>query len=95
MEQQRKNYQEAAHQALDDIFKNIESLEKNIKDATKDFSDTMERSIADIKVEGERLKNQFDEMCSANSESWEEIRNGFEKIATSLRETLTNSWKKP
>ncbi|RPH33680.1 MAG: hypothetical protein EHM93_04255 [Bacteroidales bacterium] len=93
MEQQRKNYQEKAHKSLDDLFAGLESLESKLRDASKDFSSNMEKSIADMKVEGEKLKGKFKEMCDANTnDSWEEIRNGFEKAAVSLREAFTKAW---
>lgn len=94
MEQQRKNYQEKAHQTLDDLFKGIDSLEEKLRSASKDFSENMDKNIADMKVEGEKLKGKFKEMCDADTkDSWEEIRNGFEKAAVSLREAFSNAWK--
>ncbi len=94
MEQQRKNYQDKAHQTLDDIFKGIESLEGKFRSASKDFSQGMDKNIADMKVEGAKLKGKFKEMCDADTkDSWEEIRNGFEKAATSLRESFSKAWK--
>jgi hypothetical protein len=33
-------------------------------------------------------------MCNANSESWEEIRNGFEQAANNLREAFARAWDK-
>lgn len=94
MEQQRKNYQEKAHQTLDDLFKGIDSLEEKFRTASKEFGTTMEKNIADMKVEGEKLKGKFKEMCDADTkDSWEEIRNGFEKAAVSLREAFSNAWK--
>lgn len=95
MEQQRKKYQENAHKTLDDIFKGIESLEEKLRNASKDFSNTMEKNIADMKVEGEKLNSKFKEMCDAkNNDSWEEVRNGFEQAATSLRNAFSKAWKK-
>jgi len=94
MEQQRKNYQEKAHQTLDDLFKGIDSLEEKLRTASKEFGTTMDKNIADMKVEGEKLKGKFKEMCDADTnDSWEEIRNGFEKAAVSLREAFSNAWK--
>ena len=93
MEQQRKNYQDKAHQTLDDIFKGIESLEGKLRSASKEFGATMEKNIVDMKVEGEKLKGKFKEMCDADTkDSWEEIRNGFEKAAVSLREAFSKAW---
>ncbi|MGD9976598.1 MAG: hypothetical protein AB7S54_01520 [Bacteroidales bacterium] len=91
MEQQRKNYQEKAHQTLDDIFKGIGSLEEKAKSVGKDVSETMEQNIQEMKVEGEKLKGKFKEMCDASNDSWEEIRNGFEQAANSLRDAFTNA----
>ncbi|HCT31467.1 MAG TPA: hypothetical protein DIW31_12250 [Bacteroidales bacterium] len=94
MEQQRKNYQEKAHKTLDDLFSGIDSLDEKFRNASKGFSETMEKNIADMKVEGEKLKGKFKEMCDAKTnESWNEIRDGFEKAATSLREAFSNAWK--
>lgn len=93
MEQQRKNYQEKAHKTVDDLFKGIDSLEEKLRNASKDFSDGMEKNIADMKVEGEKLKGKFKEMCESNNDSWDEIRNGFEKAATTLRESFSKAWK--
>lgn len=93
MEQQRKNYQDKAHQTLDEIFKGIGSLEENLRTASKGFSDGMEKNIADMKVEGEKLKGRFKEMCDSNNDSWEEIRNGFENAANSLRDAFSKAWK--
>jgi hypothetical protein len=93
MEQQRKNYQDKAHQTLDDIFKGIDSLEEKLRTASKEFSQGMEKNIAELKVEGEKLKGKFKEMCDEkDNDSWEEIRNGFEKTATTLRETFKKVW---
>jgi len=94
MEQQRKNYQDKAHQTLDDLFKGIDSLEEKLRNASKDISSTMEKNIADMKVEGEKLKGKLKEMYEADTkDSWEEIRNGFEKAAVSLREAFSNAFK--
>ena len=94
MEQQRKNYQEKAHKSLDDLFIGFESLESKLRGASKDFSQGMEKSIADMKVEGVKLKGKFKEMCDADTkDSWEEIRNGFEKAAVSLREAFSKAWE--
>ena len=94
MEQQRKSYQEKAHKSLDDLFINIESLEAKLRDVGKDFSDGMENNIAEMKVEGEKLKGKFKEMCNSNSDSWNEVRDRFEQAATSLRDAFSNAWKK-
>ncbi len=95
MEQQRKKYQEKAHKSLDDLFAGFESLESKLRDASKDFSSSMEKNIAEMKIEGEKLKGKFKEMCDADTkDSWEEIRNGFEKAAVSLRDALSKAWKK-
>jgi phage host-nuclease inhibitor protein Gam len=93
MEQQRKTYQEKAHKSLDDLFSNIDSLEVKLRDAGKDFSEGMEKNIAEMKVEGEKLKGKFREMCDSNSDSWSEVRNGFEQAATSLRDAFSKAWK--
>jgi hypothetical protein len=94
MERQRKNYQDKAHQTLDDIFKGIDSLEEKLRTASKGFSEGMDKNIADMKVESEKLKGKFKEMCDANTnDSWEEIRNGFEQAATSLRDSFSKAWK--
>jgi hypothetical protein len=93
MEQQRKSYQEKAHKSLDDLFKGIDSLESKLREASKGFSEGMEKNIADMKVEGEKLRGRYKEMCDSNSDSWEDIRNGFEQAATSLRESFSKAWK--
>lgn len=94
MEQQRKNYQDRAHQTLDELFKGIDSLEEKLRNASKGFSEEVDKNIADMKVEGEKLKGKFKEMCdSNNNEAWEEIRNGFEQAATSLRDAFSKAWK--
>jgi len=93
MEQQRKNYQDKAHKTLDDLFSGIDSLESKLRDAGKGFSEGMEKNIADMKVEKEKLNGKFKEMCDANSDSWEEIRNGFEQAANSLRDAFGKAWK--
>jgi len=94
MEQQRKSYQEKAHQSLDELFKAIESLEEKIRTASKDFSEGMEKNIADLKVESEKLKTKYKEMSDTSNESWDEVRNGFEQAATSLRDAFGKAWKK-
>jgi len=94
MEQQRKNYQDKAHQTLDDIFKGIDSLDEKLRNASKGFSDGIEKNIADLKVEGEKLKGKFNELCDSNNDSWEDIRNGFEKAAVSLRDAFSKVWNK-
>jgi len=93
MEQQRKSYQEKAHKSLDDLFNGIDSLESKLRGAGKGFSDGMEKNITEMKVEGEKLKGKFKEMCDSNNDSWEDIRNGFEQAATSLREAFSKAWK--
>jgi len=93
MEKQRKSYQEKAHKSLDDLFSGIDSLEAKLREAGKDFSDGVDKSIADMKVEGEKVKGKFKEMCDANNDSWEEIRNGFEQASNSLREAFSKVWK--
>jgi len=93
MEQQRKSYQEKAHKSLDDLFANLDTLEAKLREAGKEFSDGMEQNIADMKVEGEKLKGKFKEMCDSNSDSWTEVRNGFEQAATTLREAFSKAWK--
>lgn len=93
MEQQRKSYQEKAHKKLDDLFNEIDKLDAKIREASKGFSQGMEKNIADMKVESEKLKEKFSEMCNANADSWNEIRNGFEQAATSLREAFSKAWK--
>lgn len=93
MEQQRKNYQEKAHQTLDEIFKEIDSLEAKLREKGKGFSEEMEKRISELKVEGEKLNLKIKEMADNNSDSWDEIRNGFEQAATSLRESFGKAWK--
>ena len=93
MEQQRKSYQEKAHKSLDDLFNGIESLESKLRHAGKGFSEGMEKNIADMKIEGEKLKSKFKEMSEANNDSWEDVRNGFEQAATSLRDAFSKAWK--
>lgn len=94
MEQNRNNYQNKAHETIDEIFNGINSLEEKVKNASKDFSDTMEQNIQQMKAEGEKLKVKFNELVDANNESWDEIRNGFEQVANSLRNAFSNAWNK-
>ncbi|MGE0077991.1 MAG: hypothetical protein AB7S48_09045 [Bacteroidales bacterium] len=94
MEQNRKNYQDKAHKTLDDIFASLHTLEDKAKTVSKEFSDTMEENIQQLKVEGEKLKGKFDELCNANNDSWDDIRNGFEKAANSLRDSFSNAWNR-
>ncbi len=94
MEQQRKTYQEKAHNILDELFKGIDSLEGNIKNATSSLNQEFEKKVEDLKAESQNLKGKFNEMCNANADSWEEIRNGFEQAANSLREAFTKAWEK-
>lgn len=94
MEQNRNNYQNKAHETIDEIFKGINSLEEKAKTASKDLSDTMEETIQQMKVEGEKLKVKLDELANTNSESWEEIKNGFEQAANSLRDAFSNAFNK-
>jgi len=94
MEQNRNNYQNKAHETIDEIFNGINSLEEKVKNASKDFSDTMEQNIQQMKAEGEKLKVKFNELVDANNESWDEIRNGFEQAANSLRNAFSNAWNK-
>ncbi|HPD95942.1 MAG: hypothetical protein H6537_00525 [Bacteroidales bacterium] len=91
MEQNRKNYQEKAHKILDDIFNGIDNLENNFKDSSKEINSSMDDTIRQMKAEGEKLKGKFKEMCDANSDSWEDIRNGFEKAANSLHDAFTSA----
>ena len=94
MEQNRNNYQNKAHETIDEIFKGINSLEEKAKTASKDFSDTMEETIQQMKVEGEKLKVKLDELANTNSESWEEIKNGFEQATNSPRDAFSNAFNK-
>ncbi|MCB8964012.1 MAG: hypothetical protein H6536_03095 [Bacteroidales bacterium] len=94
MEQNRNNYQKKAHNTIDDLFKGINSLEEKVKTASKDLSDTMEQNIQQMKAEGEKLKEKLNELGNTNNESWEEIKNGFEDAATSLRDAFSKAWNK-
>lgn len=94
MEDNRKNYQDKAHQTLDEIFKGLGTLEEKAKTVGKEFSDTMEQNVEQLKAEGEKLKEKFNELRDANNESWDEIRNGFEQAANSLRDAFSNAWNK-
>jgi len=93
MEEQKKDYQEKAHQKLDEIFKEIDSLEVKLREKGKGFSQEMEKRISELKVEGEKLKGKIKEMADANSDSWDEIRNGFEQASNSLRDSFSKAWK--
>lgn len=94
MEQNRNNYQNKAHETIDEIFKGINSLEEKAKTASKDFSDTMEQSIQQMKDEGEKLKVKLEELKNTNNESWDEIKNGFEQATNSLRDAFSNAFNK-
>ena len=93
MEEQRKSYQEKAHKTLDEIFKEIDSLEATLREKGKGVNLEIEKEISELKVEGEKLKGKIKEMSDANADSWDEIRNGFEQAATSLREGFSKAWK--
>ncbi|BDX39432.1 hypothetical protein CYCD_27870 [Tenuifilaceae bacterium CYCD] len=94
MENARKNYQDKAHKALDDIFKEINSLEAKAKNASKELSDNMEEKIQQLKAEGEKLKVKLNEMRETSDDSWEEIKDGFEQATNSLRDAFSNAFNK-
>lgn len=92
MEEQRKSYQEKAHKKLDEIFKEIDSLEAKLRETGKGFNQEVEKKISDLKVEGEKLKGKIKEMSDANADSWEEIKNGFEQASNSIKDSFSKAW---
>lgn len=92
MEQQKKNYQDKAHELLDDLFSKINSLEEDVKGKKEELSTEIQEKIQELKAESVNLKNKLNELADANADSWEEIRNGFEQAAGTLRESFSKAW---
>ncbi|MBN1991026.1 MAG: hypothetical protein JW783_16615 [Bacteroidales bacterium] len=90
----KKNYQEKAHKMLDELFESISMLDKRAQEASGNVREGLKDTIEDLKRESEELKGKFAKLSEDGSESWSEVRDGFDNAASALNDAFFKAWKK-
>jgi flagellar biosynthesis/type III secretory pathway chaperone len=84
----RQEFKKEAKETIDDLFKQMDKLERKVREAEGEAKTAIEDKLEDLRQQKEELTDKLKQLEQTSEKNWEMIKESFSNSVKAFKKTM-------